>query len=102
MADGVFMAYAIHIGMLVYSAVALSVFITYLILNKNNNFGDYSPNLEEYSATGIHYKREVDNVSSHETTFLFQEYGENPYSDRKHSYPDQILKRTKKDQNDSL
>ena len=100
MQDGVFVFYLMYIGMTIYSALALALFITYLILNKNNNFGDFSPKMDEYSATGIRYRREVDNVSSQENKFLFLEYGENPYANRKHSYPEQLLKFSQKEQND--
>ena len=64
MTDTLFLVYALFAGMLIYSAVAISMFITYLVLNKNNNFGD-----------------------------LFSEYGENPYDQRSHRYPEHLLRR---------
>ena len=53
MTDTLFLVYALFAGMLIYSAVAISMFITYLVLNKNNNFGDSAPDLEEYSSLGL-------------------------------------------------
>ena len=79
-----------------YSAVALAVFFTYVILNRNNNFGDSSPNIDEYSARGIDYKRMVDDVTHHEKNHLFADYGNNPYENNKHRIPEQLLKNSKK------
>ena len=99
MYNNMFLMCVIFIGMWIYSAVAIAIFVTYLILNKNNNFGDFAPKIEEYSAGGIHYTREVNNVTSHEKTFLFLEYGENPYEGRSHRYPEQLLKKKQDEQN---
>ncbi len=92
MTNNFFLIYAFFFGMCVLSALALAVFITYLILKKNNDFGDFAPKLDEYS-TGIRYGREVDDVTSHERTILLVDYGENPYKDRTHRYPEQLLKK---------
>lgn len=100
--DSYVLVYGMYIGLGVFSALALSLFITYLILNKNNNYGDFAPDIEEYSQGGIYYTREVNNVTSHEKNFLFMEYGENPYEGRQHNYPEQLLKNSSGDQNDSL
>lgn len=95
MNDTSFLMYAVFFAAWVFSAVALSVFITFLFLNKNNNYGDFAPKIDEYSSFGIHYTREVDNVTSQEKRFLFLEYGEDPYADRKHRYPDQLMEKKK-------
>lgn len=100
--DSYILVYGMYIGLGVFSSLALSLFITYLILNKNNNYGDFAPGIEEYSQGGIYYTREVNNVTSHEKNFLFMEYGENPYEERQHSYPEQLLKNTQSDQDDSM
>lgn len=92
MTNNFFLIYAFFFGMCVLSALALAVFITYLILKKNNDFGDFTPKLDEYSL-GIRYSREVDEVSSREKIILFRDYGENPYKDRTHRYPEQLLKK---------
>ncbi len=91
MNDYIFLTYALTFLSWIYSSTALSLFITFLFLNKNSNYGDFSPKMEEYSLAGIHYTREVNDVTSQEKRFLFLEYGENPYMDRKHRYPEQLL-----------
>ena len=93
MTDTLFLVYALFAGMLIYSAVAISMFITYLVLNKNNNFGDSAPDLEEYSSLGIRYTREVNDAPKSEKNYLFSEYGENPYDQRSHRYPEHLLRR---------
>ena len=100
--DSYILVYGMYIGLGVFASLALSLFITYLILNKNNNYGDFAPDIEEYSVGGIRYTREVNNVTSHEKNFLFMKYGENPYEDRQHNYPEQLLTNSSGDQNDSL
>ena len=100
MNDSLFLVSVIYIGMWVYSAVALSLFITYLILNKNNNFGDSAPKFDEYSTKDIRYMRILDEVSSIEKTHLFADYGKNPYENIQHSIPEQLLKNSEKDQTD--
>ena len=97
MTFNLFMMNAIYIGMLVFSAVALAVFITYLILNKNNNFGDFAPGIDEYSARGIEYKSMADEVTTLEKNRLFDYYGENPYVNKEHKIPEQLLKNSKTD-----
>ena len=97
MTFNLFMLNAIYIGMLVFSAVALAVFITYLILNKNNNFGDFAPGIDEYSARGIEYKSMADEVTTLEKNRLFAYYGENPYVNKEHKIPEQLLKNSKTD-----
>ena len=93
-----FMLNAIYIGMLVFSAVALAVFITYLILNRNNNYGDFAPGIDEYSARGIDYNRMADEVTANEKNHLFAYYGENPYENKVHKIPEQLLKNSRNDQ----
>lgn len=97
MTNSYFLMNCMFIGMWVFSALALAVFITYLILKRNNDFGDFAPKLDEYSSGGIRYRREVDDVTSHEKTMLFLDYGDNPYTDRKHRYPEQLLKKPEND-----
>lgn len=92
MTNSYFLMYAFFFGMWVLTAVALAVFFTYLILKKYNDFGDFAPKLDDYSL-GIRYSREVNEVTSHEKTILFLDYGENPYKDRTHRYPEQLLKK---------
>lgn len=98
MTESYILVYGMYIGISVFSALALSLFITYMILNKNNNFGDFAPDIEEYSLGGIHYTREVNNVTSQEKKYLFLEYGENPYENRQHNYPEQLLQKPENDQ----
>ena len=97
MTNNLFLIYAMFFGMWVYSALSLALFITYLILNRNNNFGDFAPIIDEYSPGGIRYLREVDNVSSIEKNFLFSEFGENPYEGKEHRYPEHLLKNSEKE-----
>ena len=99
--DSAFLVILIYSGMFLFTAASYAIFVTYLILNRNNNFGDFAPKIEEYSAGGIHYTREVNNVTSHEKTFLFLEYGENPYEGRKHSIPEQLIKNGEKNKSDN-
>ena len=49
--------------------------------------------LEEYSSLGIRYTREVNDAPKREKNYLFSEYGENPYDQRSHRYPEHLLRR---------
>lgn len=102
MNDTVFLTYALFFITWLFASVAVSVFVTYMFLNKNNNYGDFAPKMEEYSLGGIHYTREVNDVTPHEKNFLFLEYGENPYADRKHRYPEQLMQRTENKTEDEM
>ena len=97
MTETLYIIYALYAGVLIYAAVAISLFITYLVLNKNNNFGDFAPGMDEYSSMGIRYTREVNEAPSVEKNYLFSEYGKNPYEQRSHRYPEHLLKRNGKD-----
>ena len=84
-----------------FTSVSIAIFITYRILEKYNNYGDSSCRLDDYSLNGIKFKRSNDNVTPEEKSYHFNVFGENPYEDRVHSIPEQLLKNSeKKDQED--
>ena len=84
--------YLIFIGFALYIAFGVTVFIIFKILNKYNNFGDSSCDIDEYSRKGIHYMRNLDGVPKNEAGFLFSNFGNNPYEGRDHRIPEQLLK----------
>lgn len=100
MDEQVFMMYTVFIGMLVFTGIAITMFVVYKILNRFSNFGDSSCKLDDYSPRAIHYLRDMDDVPSTEKRLLFSAYGENPYDGRQHTIPEQLLKNSKMDEPD--
>lgn len=84
-----------------FTSLSYSIFITYLILKKFNDFGDSSCKLGEYAPKGPGYTRMVDNVPANEKYFLQADYGVDPYSTRKHSIPEVLLKNMEKEDIDN-
>jgi len=78
--------------MWILTGVGFALFIISKILNKFNNFGDFTCNIDEYSRNGIHYTRSLDEVSKYEKSILFNNYGENPYANIKHPIHEQLRK----------
>lgn len=99
--DGAYFVFTIFLFFSIYMAVAITLFIVYKLLNKYNNFGDTTCNLDEYSPWGIKYNRMRDDVLIHEKTDFFLYYGENPYEGRKHSIPEQLIKNGEKNKSDN-
>ena len=87
---------------LVFTSLSYSIFITYLILKKFNDFGDSSCKLNEYAPKGLSYTRMVDNVPTNEKYFLLADYGVDPYLDKKHSIPEVLLRNAEKDQEEEF
>lgn len=79
-------------------SAGIAAFVTYKILNKWANFGDSTPNMYEYTLQDIDYIRSRDRVPTTDKLFLFDEYGDNPYEGRRHSYPEQLIKNESEDQ----
>lgn len=82
---------------LIFTAAAYAIFITYRILKKYNDFGDSSCDMNEYSQRGIGYYRTINDAPETEKRLLFYEYGDNPYDDSKISIPEVLLKNAKDD-----
>ena len=87
------------IAFLIFTGVSFALLITYKILKKYSDIGDSSCDIKEYSRTGIHYNRMIDDAVVNEKHFLFADYGVDPYAGRKHSIPEVLLKNAEKDRN---
>jgi hypothetical protein len=85
------------IAFLIFTGVSFALLITYKILKKYSDIGDSSCDIKEYSRTGIHYNRRIDDAATNEKYFLFADYGVNPYLERKHNIPEVLLKNAEKD-----
>jgi hypothetical protein len=92
--DSAFLILLVYSGMIIFTAVSYAVFVTYRILRKYSDFGDSSCKIEEYSQRGIGYYRMVDDAPEMERSFLFTEYGQDPYENNSHSIPEVLLKNT--------
>lgn len=95
----IIMMLVIFVVMWILTGVGFTLFIISKILNKYNNFGDFTCSLDEYSRNGIRYTRSLDEVSKHEKTILFDNYGENPYANIKHPIHEQLRKNGSGDDN---
>ena len=95
----IFMMSVMGILFLIFTGVAFALLITYKILKKYSDIGDSSCDIKEYSRTGIHYNRMIDDAVVNEKHFLFADYGVDPYAGRKHSIPEVLLKNAEKDRN---
>lgn len=84
--------FALYIAMFVMSALGITAFVVYKILDKFADFGDTTPKLGDYSVGGIDYIRSHDRVASGDKYHLFADYGVNPYEGRKHTVPEQLAK----------
>ena len=85
------------IAFLIFTGVSFARLITYKILKKYSDIGDSSCDIKEYSRTGIRYTRTVDNAPAIEKSFLFADYGVDPYAGKKHKIPEVLLKNAEKD-----
>ena len=95
----IFMMSVMGILFLIFTGVAFALLITYKILKKYSDIGDSSCDIKEYSRTGIHYNRMIDDAVVNEKHFLFADYGVDPYAGRNHSIPEVRLKNAEKDRN---
>ena len=87
-----FIAFILSLVIWVFSAVGITLFVVYRILNRYNDYGNFVCPLEEYSKNGIRYTRVRDNVLPMEKNEYFMDYGYNPYEDIERSIPEQLLK----------
>ena len=87
------------IAFLIFTGVSFALLITYKILKKYSDIGDSSCDIKEYSKTGIRYNRAVDNAPAIEKSFLFADYGVDPYAEKKHNVPEVLLKNAENDIN---
>lgn len=87
------------IAFLIFTGVSFALLITYKILKKYSDIGDSSCYIKEYSKTGIRYNRTVDNAPAIEKSFLFADYGVDPYAEKKHNVPEVLLKNAENDIN---
>ncbi len=79
-----------------FTALAVSLFITYRLLKKYNDFGDSSCGIEEYSRFGVDYSVKRNDVNPVEKNDFFLCYAENPYENVVHSIPEQLIKNGEK------
>ena len=93
----IFMMSLMGIAFLIFTGLAFSLLITYKILKKYSDIGDSSCDIKEYSRTGIHYNRMIDDVATNEKYFLFADYGVDPYAEKKHNVPEVLLKNAERD-----
>ena len=93
----IFMMSLMGIAFLIFTGLAFSLLITYKILKKYSDIGDSSCDIKEYSRSGIHYNRMIDDAVVNEKHFLFADYGVDPYAEKKHSIPEVLLKNAEKD-----
>ena len=61
-ADETFLVVIISALIFAFVSIGIECFVTYLVLNKYNNFGDTSCSLYQYSTNGVSYKLQRDNV----------------------------------------
>lgn len=99
--DGFYMATMLSLLIAIFTSLSISLFISFILLNKFNDYGDYSCILDDYSRTGINYRQRKDNIVPNEKNDLFFVYAENPYENTEHAIPDQLLKNTREAQNES-
>ena len=78
----IFMMSLMGIAFLIFTGLAFSLLITYKILKKYSDIGDSSCDIKEYSRTGIHYNRMIDDAVVNEKHFLFADYGVDPYAEK--------------------
>ena len=93
----IFMMSLMGIAFLIFTGLAFSLLITYKILKKYSDIGDSSCDIKEYSRTGIHYNRMIDDAVVNEKHFLFADYGVDPYAEKKHNVPEVLLKNAERD-----
>ena len=91
-ANEIFIVVIISALIFAFVSIGISCFVTYLVLNKYNNFGDTSCSLYQYSAHGVSYKVQRDNVLLEEKNDFFSVWGENPYANIERSIPEPLLK----------
>ena len=84
--------FGLYIAMFVLSALGITAFVVYKLLDKFADFGDTPPKLSDYSVGGIDYIRSHDRVVSGDKYHLFADYGVNPYEGRRHTIPEQLAK----------
>ena len=85
------------IAFLIFTGISFAMLITYKILKKYSDIGDSSCDIKEYSRTGIHYNRMIDDAATNEKYFLFADYGVDPYAEKKHNVPEVLLKNAERD-----
>lgn len=95
MPGSAYLMFAVYIAMFVLSAVGITAFVVYKVLDKFADFGDTPPKLRDYTAGGIDYIRSHDRVPSSDKYHLFADYGVNPYEGRRHSVPEQLMKNSR-------
>lgn len=87
-----FMFNVMGIAFLIFTGLSFALLITYKILKKYSDIGDSSCDIKEYSRTGIHYNRMIDDAVTNEKYFLFADYGVDPYAEKNHNVPEVLLK----------
>ena len=76
-----------------FACAGITVFITYMILNRYSDFGKVSVcSIHQYSNDGINYTVIREKALLDEKNEFILLYGENPYENIGHSIPEQLLK----------
>ena len=99
--NGLYFAAMISLLIAIFTGLSISLFITFIMLNKFNDYGDYSCSIEEYSQLGINYRLMKDNIGYYEKNDYFFIYAENPYENTDRAIPDQLLKNTREARDES-
>ena len=99
--NSLYFAAMISLLIAIFTGLSISLFITFIMLNKFNDYGDYFCNIDDYSQFGINYRVRKDNVGPYEKNDLFFVYAEDPYEKAEHVIPDQLLKNTREARNEN-
>ena len=91
-----FIAFVISALIFLFACVAISTFITYLVLNKFINFGETECSIHQYSTDSIRYKVNTDNVLLDEKNEFFFLHGSDPYEGIEREIPEQLIKNGEK------
>ena len=90
--DEFYFATVLSAAIFLFACVGIALFITYRILKKYIDFGEIECSIHQYSANGIRYKVNTDNVVSDEKNEFFLLHGENPFEGIDHSIPEQLIR----------
>lgn len=93
--NGFYMAVMISLLTALFTSLSIALFITFVLLKKYSDYGDSTCGIDEYSHRGINIRRRIDNVMPDEKNDYFSVYADNPYENKTHSIPEQLLKNSR-------
>ena len=99
--NGLYLAVMISLLIAVFTSLSISLFITFVLLNRFSDYGDSSCSIDEYSQWGINYRLRKDWILPTEKNDFFFIYGEDPYENTDHAIPEQLLKNTREAQREN-